>query len=66
MISLIFLVCSLNQECQTISPKFLFQNRSDCEAAAKLILEKNKEAEARKELPPHTAEYVCFSWEDKA
>jgi hypothetical protein len=38
----------------------------DCERVAITILEENQAAEDRKELPLHTADYVCYYWGRKA
>lgn len=66
MISLIFLVCTLNQECKTISPEYVFTNMDDCERVAITLMEENQAAEDRKELPLHTADFVCYYWGEKA
>jgi len=66
MISLIFLICTMNGQCHTVSPQFVFYNKDDCERVAVTIMEENQAAEDRKELPLHTADFVCYYWGEKA
>ena len=65
MISLVFLICGLN-ECRTISPPDVFSSAEECKAAAYERIEANQEAATRGELPAHTALYTCHKWGDPA
>jgi hypothetical protein len=65
MISLVFLICSMN-ECRTISPPDVFYSADECDKAAESRIAMNQEAAARGEMPDHTVIYTCHKWGDPA
>jgi hypothetical protein len=65
MISLVFLICTMN-ECRTISPPEVFLSVEGCTTTAQSMIVLNQEAAARGEIPDHTVIYTCHNWGDPA
>lgn len=65
MISLVFLICSMN-ECRTISPPDVFYSTEECSTTAQNMVVINQEAAAKGEIPDHTVIYTCHKWGDPA
>lgn len=65
MISLIFLICTL-EECRTISPPDVFTDTAQCEDAAAQRIEENQAKVKTGGLPEHEVLYKCYQWGEKA
>ena len=65
MISLIFLICTLD-ECRTISPPDTFSSEAECSDIATGMIVDNQAAVKRGEIPEHSVVYVCHQWGKKA
>lgn len=65
MISLIFLICTLD-ECRTISPPDVFSDAAQCEDAAARTIEENQAKVKTGGLPEHWVLYTCHQWGDPA
>jgi hypothetical protein len=65
MISLVFLICTLD-ECRTISPPDVFSEVAQCEDAAARTVEENQAKVKTGQLPEHGVLYVCYPWGDPA
>lgn len=63
MISLVFLVCTLDG-CSTVTPPNVFPDMESCQMVAITMIEDNKNAMERGELPEHSAIYKCYEWGD--
>jgi hypothetical protein len=64
MISLIFLICTLD-ECRTISPPDVFPDVAQCEDAAARTIEENQAKVKIGRLPEHGVLYKCYLWGEK-
>lgn len=64
MISLIFLICTLN-ECRTISPPDVFTDVAQCEDGAARTIKKNQADVKIGRLPEHWVLYTCHQWGEK-
>lgn len=65
MISLVFLICTLD-ECRTISPPDVFSDVAQCEDAAARTIEENQAKVKTGGLPEHWVLYTCHQWGDPA
>jgi hypothetical protein len=65
MISLIFLICTLD-ECRTISPPDVFTDIAQCEDAAARMIEENQAKVKTGGLPEHGVLHKCYQWGEKA
>lgn len=65
MISLVFLICTLD-ECRTISPPDVFSDVAQCEDAAARTIAENQDKIKTGQLPEHRVLYVCYQWGDPA
>lgn len=65
MISLIFLICTLDA-CRTISPPDVFSDAAQCEDAAARTIEENQAKVKTGGLPEHWVLYTCHQWGDPA
>ncbi len=61
MISLVFLVCTLNG-CFSASPPEIFQTKEDCETVATLMLERSSILTEQGQIEKHTVEFACVEW----
>ncbi len=64
MISLIFLICTLD-ECRTISPPDVFTDIAQCEDNAARMIEENQAKVKTGRLPEHGVLYKCYLWGEK-
>lgn len=62
MISLVFLVCSLEQQCFSVAPQRIFRDTMQCEMFAEYIMIENQRKVDRGEMEPHLARYECVDW----
>jgi hypothetical protein len=66
MLTLTFLICLQSGECFPSTPPIVFQNKQDCESAAWVIIDNNRQAALRGDAPPHVAYHQCVEWGEPA
>lgn len=65
MISLLFLICTLD-ECRSITPPDIYYNVEECHMMARAMITTNQKAAERGEIPKHSVVYACYEWGNPA
>ena len=62
MMSVVFLVCSLQGQCFTASSQQVFRDRMTCETFAEMTILQNQQQDKDAGRPPRLARYQCVEW----